>query len=583
LRATLTDKEIDIAVDLLINKYNISTRFLNEFIGKQLKSQADYILKEMKQESFDRKSLCRLIIITEGVGLLLGSDYNTRMLRKKILDSLSDDEIVGLYKKYPSTGNNIKTASYMRKPLSEKRWHSGKMWAKDFVKITGFPIIFAGIQTEKENHKNSIEIIEPRRKIPALVPYQIEIRDKLKCILEQSDNRSRCMISLPTGGGKTRVAVEAFLDWMESSFDDGKYLIWLAQSEELCEQSINCVEDTWSDREFVLPLRIYRFFSKYGNFPEDNLTGGVVVASINKLYYGILNNDNNIVEILKNTKALIIDEAHRASTMMYDELFELAERVTEGRLFSICGLSATPGRNVLTAQNDVNKLVSRFHAELITPNFSDNPKYRENPLNFFKDEGYLSKVNHIVYKTGMEYRLSDDELEELSKTNAEYTQAFLKEHANDVERNKLIIERLLRIKENEPSLVYACTVEHAKFLSAMMNSFGRKSAFIDSNTNKAERRMLINDFKARKIEFLFNFGVLTTGFDAPKTENIVICRPINSEILYEQIVGRGIRGPRFGGTEECNVIDFSDNISNLGKQQTFMRFMDYWDKESEER
>ncbi|MBM7562512.1 DEAD/DEAH box helicase [Fusibacter tunisiensis] len=583
MRATLTDKEIDIAVDLLINKYKISTRFLNEFIGKQVKSQADYILKEMKQESFDKKSLCRMIIITEGVGLLSGSDNNTRLLRKKILDSLSDDEIIKLYEKYPSNGNNITTASYMRKPLSEKRWHSGKMWAKDFVRTTGFPLIFAGIQTEKENQKNSIEIIEPRRKTPELVPYQIIIRDELKNILEQRDDRSRCMISLPTGGGKTRVAVEAFLDWMESSFDDGKYLIWLAQSEELCEQSISCVEDMWRDREFVLPLKVYRFFSKYGNFPEDKLTGGVVVASINKLYYGILNKDDNIVEILKNTKALIIDEAHRASTMMYDTLFELAEKATEGRLFSICGLSATPGRNALAAQNDVHKLVSRFHAELITPNFSDNPKYCENPLNYFKDEGYLSKVNHIVYKTGIEYQLSDDELEELSKINAEYTQAFLKEHANDSARNKLIIERLLKIKENKPTLVYACTVEHAKFLSAMMNSFNRKSAFIDSNTNKAERRMLIKEFTSGGIEFLFNFGVLTTGFDAPKTQNIVICRPINSEILYEQIVGRGIRGPRFGGTEECNVIDFSDNISNLGKQQTFMRFKNYWDKESEEK
>ena len=97
-----------------------------------------------------------------------------------------------------------------------------------------------------------------------------------------------------------------------------------------------------------------------------------------------------------------------------------------------------------------------------------------------------------------------------------------------------------------------------------------------------ERRIIIKQFTDGEIDFLFNYGVLTTGFDAPKTRNIVICRPINSNILYEQIVGRGIRGTRFGGTDECDVIDFSDNIHNLGKQQAYMRFKEFWDSEDEE-
>ena len=116
----------------------------------------------------------------------------------------------------------------------------------------------------------------------------------------------------------------------------------------------------------------------------------------------------------------------------------------------------------------------------------------------------------------------------------------------------------------------------------MLSVMGRKAACIDSDTNKIERRIIIKQFTDGGIDFLFNYGVLTTGFDAPKTRNIVICRPINSNILYEQIVGRGIRGSRFGGTEECDVIDFSDNIHNLGKQQAYMRFKDFWDSEDEE-
>ena len=90
--------------------------------------------------------------------------------------------------------------------------------------------------------------------------------------------------------------------------------------------------------------------------------------------------------------------------------------------------------------------------------------------------------------------------------------------------------------------------------------------------------------KKKKINSLLNFGVLTTGFDAPNTEYIVICRPTTSAILYEQIVGRGLRGPKFGGTEECTIIDFADNINRLGAPLAYQRFSEdwHWDEEKEE-
>ena len=107
------------------------------------------------------------------------------------------------------------------------------------------------------------------------------------------------------------------------------------------------------------------------------------------------------------------------------------------------------------------------------------------------------------------------------------------------------------------------------------------TAFIDSNTPTVVRRSMIELFKQKKIEFLFNFGVLTTGFDAPKTDCIVIVRPTTSEVLYEQIIGRGLRGPEFGGTEECDIIDFADNIFRLGSQMAYTRFAEFWSSNTE--
>jgi superfamily II DNA or RNA helicase len=74
---------------------------------------------------------------------------------------------------------------------------------------------------------------------------------------------------------------------------------------------------------------------------------------------------------------------------------------------------------------------------------------------------------------------------------------------------------------------------------------------------------------------LCNYGVLTTGFDAPRISALVIGRPTASPLLYEQMIGRGMRGPRFGGTEECLVVDIEDNIGFSG-QLAFLRYADYW-------
>lgn len=580
MRCILTEEEIEITVDLLLNKYELSTKFLNKLYGDNFKSASKMILNEISNLDIEKEELCKLIVNRYGINLFAGSTNNKKNLRKKILCKIPDEKIIKLYNKYPDKNKNITTVSYMRKPLGERKWYSGKRWARDFVISAGFPKIFAGLSDNKKENKNSVQFIEPKRMLPKLVDYQIDIKNQLLKILKQEEEKTRCMISLPTGGGKTRVAVESFLDWMESKFEEEKYLLWIAQSEELCEQCISCVEQMWKSREFILPLKIYRYFSKY-DFDQEELEGGVVIASINKIYYRIKRNDPTITEILSNTGAMIIDEAHRASTKMYDVLFDEANKLTDGKLFSVCGLSATPGRNTVISDNEVDKLVNLFQMNLITPTFRDDNKYEKNPLEYFKTNCYLAKVNHIIFKSGIEYTLTEKELDELEE-KGEYSSSVLRKLATNNKRNTRIIKKLLEIDKKEPTLVYACTVEHARFLSTMLNVLGRKSAFVDSNTNKMERRIIIKQFTEGDIEFLFNYGVLTTGFDAPKTRNIVICRPINSNILYEQIVGRGIRGTKFGGTQECDVIDFSDNIHNLGKQQAFMRFKHYWDQEKSE-
>ena len=77
-------------------------------------------------------------------------------------------------------------------------------------------------------------------------------------------------------------------------------------------------------------------------------------------------------------------------------------------------------------------------------------------------------------------------------------------------------------------------------------------------TPRSERLDTLDSFRAGELRFLCNVGVLTTGFDAPKVDVVCLTRPTGSALTYEQMVGRGLRGPKNGGTESCLVLDVQD-------------------------
>ena len=77
---------------------------------------------------------------------------------------------------------------------------------------------------------------------------------------------------------------------------------------------------------------------------------------------------------------------------------------------------------------------------------------------------------------------------------------------------------------------------------------------------------------------LNNYGVLTTGFDAPKASAVVIARPTRSLVLYSQMIGRVIRGPKAGGTETCEIVTVVDpHLPGFGSvAEAFSNWEDAW-------
>lgn len=562
----LTENEIEQTVDTLIDIYKIDRNLLIKYIGSDKFLQMNRMLLDLNEGVMDDYQLARILVIEKGVFLFAGSNDIVRDLRSLLLKQLEKDELIHLYDRNPISNRKIQSPSHMPRALAGKRWVMGGRWARDFVQTFGFPLAFSGISIPKDHSTDPVQDIEPRKSVPPLVEYQMGLKEKMLSVLNREQKKTRCVVTLPTGGGKTRVAVESFIDWMQPRFNEGKYLLWIAQGEELCEQAISCITDMWQEREFPESLRIYRYFGgKTVKF--ESLIGGAVISSIQQLYSRIQSNDESLNEILGNCGAMIIDEAHHATTKSYEVLFNKCKELAGEDLFPICGLTATPGRS----NKETMSLVNQFEAYLIHPSLPDMRRYELNPLLYFREEGYLAEPIFLLHENGEEIEVADyiDEFDDLSKE-------FLNDLANDEKRNYQIIEYMRSIPLGSSSLVYACTVEHAEFLAMMMNSIGRKSAIISADTPKSIRRMHIAAFKKGDIEFLFNYGVLTTGFDAPKTDHILICRPTSSIILYEQMVGRGLRGEKFGGTEYCKVVDFSKNIKRHGEPLAYARFINEW-------
>jgi len=124
-----------------------------------------------------------------------------------------------------------------------------------------------------------------------------------------------------------------------------------------------------------------------------------------------------------------------------------------------------------------------------------------------------------------------------------------------------IVKTWLEKAERRPTLVFAVDCDHAKLLQEQFTAAGVNAAYQDASTPREERQQIENGFRDRSIEVVVNVGTLTTGVDWD-VRCIVLARPTKSEMLFVQIVGRGLRTA--DGKDHCLILDHSDNHLRLG-------------------
>lgn len=429
--------------------------------------------------------------------------------------------------------------------------------ARRFVTDLGFTPDFAG--TSKPS-RPAAETVMGKPGLGELHDYQQEALRELRfCLRSNRGNADKALLELPTGAGKTRVAVESLVKaFLSNDFEAGGPVLWIAQSEELCEQAITTWSEVWREFSDERSLSINRFFGTHRpQAPELELS---VVVATDAMLYKHLSDDS--YDWIFDPVAVIVDEAHRAGdNKMYRRIFQRLHVDLGNRERPLIGLSATPyrGRN----SEATRLLARRFGSNLVQTLGPD-------PIKELQDREVLAHIDHQVLPGA---RLTVDE-SEIGFNHL--SQGTLDRVGADQERTKGIVKHILGLPEEWKVLVFMPSVLSAQVLATILKSEGVQAASVSGRSSRGERSKVISDFKRGSLQVLVNCDLLTQGFDAPQIRALFVARPTLSESRYVQMVGRGLRGPKNRGSERCLVVNLEDTIENVDVDLAYRGFTQYW-------
>ena len=191
----------------------------------------------------------------------------------------------------------------------------------------------------------------------------------------------RVLLHMPTGAGKTRTALHVVTSELRRS--EPAIVIWLAYSEELCDQAASefnracsCLGDRTVD--------IYRFWGADRDLEIDTVRDGFLVAGLAKTYERAKRDGQFLARLADRTVLVVVDEAHQAIADTYRVLLEYL--VNRNDQIALLGLTATPGRSWNDPSLD-EKLSGFFCRHKV---MLQVPGYR-NPIDYLIDQGYLAR------------------------------------------------------------------------------------------------------------------------------------------------------------------------------------------------
>lgn len=352
-----------------------------------------------------------------------------------------------------------------------------------------------------------------------LRPYQQIAVDSTIRYFQKS--RDPAVLVLPTGAGKSLVIAEL------ARIAKGRVLV-LAHVKELVEQN-------------------------HGKYESYGLEAGIYSAGLDRKDKGskvIFGSIQSVAragdDLFKSFSLLIIDECHRVSVEVDSQYAQVIKRLRSvNPSLCVLGLTATPYRLGLgwiyqfNHRGLMRTSEERFFKKCIydlTLSYMIQNKYLTPPI---KIDSPVAGYDFSSLKLkGDSFKLS--EIEHVLKDQERVTPGII---ANIIEM----------AADREGVMIFTSSVRHAQEIMTHLPE--EISAMVVGDTAGPERDAIIKKFKEKKLKFLVNVSVLTTGFDAPHVDLIAILRPTESVSLYQQIVGRGLRlAP---GKKDCLILDYT--------------------------
>lgn len=353
--------------------------------------------------------------------------------------------------------------------------------------------------------------------------YQKEASDAAVKLFNGKTDKNGLII-IPTGGGKSLILADI------ASRLEGPLLVF-QPSKEILQQN-------------------FAKLQSYGIIDCGCYSASVGRKDINRITFATIGSVMNNMRDFDCFKNIIVDEAHYVNSKagQYKKFIEAKNR-------QVVGLTATPYRLDKCAGGSMLKFLTRTRPRI----FSKVIYCCQ--IGELLSKGFLANLSY--------YDITSIDLRRVrsNSTGADYDEkSLIAEYERSGFYDKLsnTVVKVMQPKSGIPRkgiLVFTAFRKESESLVSKLQSLGIKAATVTCDTPKREREDILQRFKKGEIKVVSNCGTLTTGFDYPELDTVILARPTKSLALFYQMVGRAIR-PSEGKIGW--VVDMAGNYSRFG-------------------
>ena len=407
----------------------------------------------------------------------------------------------------------------------------------------------------------------PSHKDPA--SHQEDALKSLRKWFARTTQQKGGILVLPTGGGKTFTATR-FLT--EEPLSKGHKVIWLAHTHHLLDQAFGGFGQDAVGRYEVghiggtrekLTLRTVSGTIGHGKVAEIKRTDDVLIITLqtlaramqNRLHAGL---KGFLQDAGQQGLTVVFDECHHAPAPTFRRLIEaLRETVPDLHLL---GLTATPTYTDERRQGYLKKL------------FPQGILYQVSPQKLML-EGVLARPIFEEPSTNISPDFTEQDYQEWLGSYRDIPEKVIAHLASNRARNAFIADTYARNREKYgQTIIFADRWYQCTALVELLRQRGVRADAVfthqDANPGSEEARNarsadenenVLLKFKNKELDVLVNIRMLTEGTDVPNAQTVFLTRQTTSRILLTQMIGRALRGRKFGGTDEAYVVAFIDD------------------------